>query len=320
MPEASGPEGSGPGLPASTSRGDWDGITGKQVLITGATSGIGLVAASALVAMGANVAIVARDRARGEAAAERARGVARSGGRDCAVDVLVADLGSTPEVRRLADEVQERFAQVHVLVNNAGAVFSRRRINDEGIEATWALNHVAPWLLTNLLLCRLQASAPARVVTTGSDAGARSQIPFDDLEAARSWGDRVSMTRGFRRYGETKLANLVFTTELAKRTRGTGVEAFCFHPGLVATRFNKNNGVLASLGMAAVRPFARTPEKGAETLVWLASSTEATGSTGGYFFDKKPHRLPPGAQVPGTGERLWEVTARQAGCVAGSAP
>ncbi|HET9061005.1 MAG TPA: SDR family NAD(P)-dependent oxidoreductase [Acidimicrobiales bacterium] len=291
----------------------WAGVTGKQVVITGATRGIGLEAAKALAGMGARVALVARNMARGEAAAAAVDGAGQAQGHPRAAEVLVADLSSQAGVRSLAATVAQRYPAVHVLVNNAGAVFSRRRMTVDGLEMTWALNHVAPWLLTNLLLDKLKASAPARVVTTGSEAGVRSHIPFDDLDAALSWGDRRSMAKGFSRYGQTKLANLVFTQELARRLEGTGVEAFCFHPGLVATGFNKNNGTLAALGMALVRPFARSPERGAQTLVWLASSTQVNGPNGGYFFDRKLHPVPQGARVEGVGRRLWEVTAAQAG-------
>jgi NAD(P)-dependent dehydrogenase (short-subunit alcohol dehydrogenase family) len=291
----------------------WEGVAGKRVVITGATNGIGLEGAKALGAKGALVTVVARDRARGDAAARAVDSAAVAAGHSTGADVFVADLASQAAVHRLAQTVSERYPAVHVLANNAGAVFSRRRTSVDGLEMTWALNHVAPWLLTNLLVGKLKASAPSRVITTGSEAGVRSHIPFDDLDAAQSWGDRRSLAKGFRRYGETKLANLVFTQELARRLEGTGVEAFCFHPGLVATGFNKNNGVLVALGMVAVRPFARSPQKGAETLVWLASSPEASGHSGGYFFDRKAHPVPLGARVSGIGQRLWEVTAAQAG-------
>jgi len=159
---------------------------------------------------------------------------------------------------------------------------TRRRLSVDGIELTWAVNHLAPFLLTTLLLDRLKSSAPARVITTASDAHSGATIPFDDLNAERAY-------KGFRRYGQSKLANILFTTELARRLAGTGVTANCFHPGFVATSFNHNNGALISAAMIVAQAFARSPKKGAETLVWLAASPEAADVTGGYFVDRRLH-------------------------------
>ena len=291
----------------------WDGVAGKQVLITGATAGIGLAAARALAARGAHIALVGRDRGRADAAAAAISEAAAAAGRGSRTSVFLADLSSQAEVRRLAAEVLAGLGPLHVLVNNAGAVFSTRRTTSDGVEATWALNHLAPWLLTDLLLERLRQSAPARVITTSSEAGARSHLPFDDVDAANTWGARRSQVRGFRRYGETKLANVAFTIELARRCEGTGVEAYCFHPGLVASNFNLNNGPLVKAAMALVRPFARSSDKGAETLVWLADSPEPGGQSGGYFADRKPRRFPPGALEADAPKRLWELSERQTG-------
>jgi NAD(P)-dependent dehydrogenase (short-subunit alcohol dehydrogenase family) len=171
---------------------------------------------------------------------------------------------------------------------------------------TWAVNHVAPFLLTRLLLERLKQSAPARIVTTSSDAHRGAHIPFDDLDAERSYG-----RWGVTRYGETKLANILFTLELTQRLKGTGVTANCFHPGFVATGFNHNNGALMSLAMTLVRPFSRTPAKGAETLVWLVDSPDVADEQGGYFSDKR--RVPPSPEAldPEAARRLWDVTARE---------
>src|SRR3982074_3045627 len=216
------------------------GVGSKRVLMTGGTNGIGLAAARELAARGADLSIVARDQTRGAAAAAQS-GVA-GGGRP--VDVLLADLSSQAAVRRLAAEVLERYPRLQVLVNNAGAIYSSRQLSEDGIELTWALNHLAPFLLTTLLLDRLRASAPARIVTTSSDAHQGAHIPFDDINADRAWG-----AMGMRRYGETKLANVLFTVEMTRRLEGTGVTANAFHPGLVATGFNRNNGVLMRIGM-----------------------------------------------------------------------
>ncbi len=281
---------------------EWSGVRGKRVLMTGGTNGIGLAAARELAARGADLSIVARDQARGEAAAAQIG--AAGGGRP--VDVLLADLSSQASVRQLAAEILERYPRLEVLVNNAGAIYSSRQLSEDGIELTWALNHLAPFLLTTLLLDRLHESAPARIVTTSSDAHQGAHIPFDDIAAERSYGGR-----GFIRYGQTKLANILFTTELARRLQGTGVTANSFHPGLVATGFNRNNGLLMQLGMTVIRPFARSPEKGAETLVWLVDSTEAGAESGGYFVDRRRVLPTAAAQDADAALRLWELSEQQ---------
>jgi len=274
----------------------WSGVAGKRVVITGATNGIGLAAAEGLAAKGALLTIVARDQERGRVAA------ARVSPGDAEVGVLVADLASQAAVRRLAAEILERSPRVQVLVNNAGAVHTRRRLTEDGIELTWAVNHLAPFLLTNLLLDRMTASAPARVITTSSDAHSGTRIPFDDLDGDRGYG-------GFRRYGETKLANILFTSELARRLEGTGVTANCYHPGFVASGFNRNNGWRMRLAMGMARPFARSAKKGADTLVWLADSPEVADESGGYFVDRR--RAVPSRAARDAARRLWEVSEEQ---------
>jgi NAD(P)-dependent dehydrogenase (short-subunit alcohol dehydrogenase family) len=279
---------------------DWD-IRGKRVVVTGATNGIGLAACVELAKMGANLALVARSDQRARAA------VARIGGD---VDVLYADLAEQASVRKLAEEILQRYPRLDVLVNNAGAMNSKRQVTPDGLELTWAANHLAPFLLTNLLLDRLRESAPSRIITTASDAhqSAKQGIPFDDLNAERGYGGL-----GLRRYGETKLANILFTSELAERLEGTEVTANCFHPGLVWTGFNKNNGLLMKWGMILTRPFARTPEQGADTLVWLVASPEVSDETGGYFVDRKRAVPSPRAQDMEAARKLWEVSERQTG-------
>jgi NAD(P)-dependent dehydrogenase (short-subunit alcohol dehydrogenase family) len=185
-------------------------------------------------------------------------------------------------------------------------MFSTRRLTVDGIELTWALNHLAPFLLTTLLLDRITASAPARIVTTTSDAHKGKLIPFDDIDAEHSYRGR-----GFTRYGETKLANILFTLELSKRLQGTGVTANCFHPGLVATGFNRNNGRFMGAVMTVIRPFARSPRKGAETMVWLASSADVRDETGGYFVDRRRAMPSAPAMDAAVAQRLWTVSEEQ---------
>jgi NAD(P)-dependent dehydrogenase (short-subunit alcohol dehydrogenase family) len=204
----------------------------------------------------------------------------------------------------LAAEVLARYARLDVLINNAGAMYATRQLTAEGIELTWALNHLAPFLLTALLLERLKASAPARIITTASDAHQGCDIPFDDLGADSSYG-------AFRRYGESKLANILFTRELARRLEGSGVTANCLHPGLVATGFNHNNGVIRSLAMTVLGVLSRSPEQGAETLVWLATSPELANVTGGYFFDLRQKAPSAPARDGEAGRRLWETSEKQ---------
>jgi NAD(P)-dependent dehydrogenase (short-subunit alcohol dehydrogenase family) len=284
-------------------------LSNKQILITGATNGIGLAAAEALAALGANLVIVGRSQTRTRIASARIKAAAGSG---ATVATFIADLSSQASVRRLAAEVLARYPKLDVLVNNAGAMYGTRQLTEDGIELTWAVNHLAPFLLSKLLLPRLKESPLARIITTASEAHQGAHVPFNDLNAERSY-------RGFARYGETKLANILFTTELARRLDGTGVTANCFHPGLVATGFNRNNGLLMNLAMTVLRPVSRSPEKGAETLVWLAIAPDIANVSGAYFSDLEQRPPSPEAQDVEAARRLWEISERQCAVSEGNA-
>jgi len=274
---------------------------GRQVLITGATNGIGLAAAEALAARGANVAMVGRAESRTKTAEALVKAGAAPG---AVVSTHLADLSSQAAVRKLAAEVVARYGKLDVLVNNAGAMYTTRQVSVDGIELTWAVNHLAPFLFTKLLLDRLKASPPARIITTASGAHLGATIPFDDLNAERSY-------RGFGRYKETKLANILFTSELARRLEGSNVTAHSFHPGIVASGFNRNNGLLMDMAMLLLRPMSRNVQKGAETLVWLVTSPDVVRSNGRYYVDMQARLPSPEAQDIATARRLWEISEAQ---------
>jgi NAD(P)-dependent dehydrogenase (short-subunit alcohol dehydrogenase family) len=277
-------------------------LGGRVILVTGATSGIGQVAAGELAARGARVIVHGRDAARAE---QTRKGIVERVPR-ASVEVVLADLSSQAEVRRLAQEVQDRFPRLDVLVNNAGATFGRRLETVDGLEMTFALNHLAPFLLTNLLLETLRKNAPARVVTVASGAHQRAVLDFDDLQNRRRYS-------GFRVYGQSKLCNLYFTYELARRLEGTGVTANALHPGFVATNFGRSDGGLMSLVMPIAHRFAISPEKGARTIVYLAASPEVEGVSGKYFFEERPVRSSPASNDAEAARRLWDVSARLTG-------
>jgi len=285
-------------------RGD---LRGRVCMVTGATSGIGRAAARALGGLGAELVLLCRDRARGE---ETVRWIQRETG-NTKVDLLLADLASQEEVRRAAREYLAGGRPLHVLLNNAGVILRRRSETVDGIESTFAVNHLGYFLLTNLLLERLRQSAPARVVNVASDAHrfARGRIRFDDLGFRNGYS-------AMRVYGHSKLANILFTRELARRLEGTGVTANCMHPGFVASNFGKNNGPLESLLMTLGRPFARSTERGADTAVWLCAEPELAGRSGGYYFDRRDRRPNAAGSNDEDARRLWDVSARMTGLAA----
>lgn len=275
------------------------GMAGRTVLITGGTGGIGKATAIGLASLGARVGIIGRDRARAETAAAA---IAREAGND-AIDVFVADMASQVEVRRLAAEVLAAYPRLDVLVNNVGGFWSHRHETADGLEHTFALNHLAPFLLTSLLLDRLKRSAPARIVTVASAAQGMGRIDFDDLMGQRKYSGQTA-------YNQSKLANVMFTYELARRLEGSGVTATVLHPGMTSTGFSSEDPsrVFAPL-VAVMRPFMRKPAKGAETPIYLASSAEAAGITGTYFANRAARESNKSSYDRATTARLWDVSA-----------
>jgi retinol dehydrogenase 14 len=278
------------------------GMGGTTVLITGGTSGIGNATAVAMAAMGANVVVVGRNQERGGAAVEEIKAQSHNE----SVELMLADLSVQAEVRRLAEEFLERYDRLDVLVNNAGLVQSKRTETPDGIETTLAINHLAPFLLTNLLLGCLEQSAPSRVITVSSEAQRWGTMDFEDMQSRRKY-------RGFPVYGMTKLANIMFTYELAERLDGTGVMANCLHPGSVGTNFGQNNRGAMALFFRTFKPFMRSPEQGADTLIWLASSPEVDGVSGKYFSDRKEIEAKKVAYDPAARRRLWEISEELTG-------
>ena len=277
-------------------------MQGKVVVMTGATSGIGAVAAERLAKAGARLVLVARDRARGEAALARLRAAAPA----TAHVVHYADLSRLAEMKRVAGAIAAAEPRIDVLVNNAGAIFARRAVTADGLERTFALNHMAYFVLTAGLRDRLIAAAPARIVNTASNAHQRGHIDFDDLQSARSY-------RPFAVYGTSKLCNILFTRELARRLKGEGVTANSFTPGFVATRFGDEAGGLYAAGVRLAKLFAGRPEKGAETLVYLAFSPEVANVSGEFFDDCRPATQSAEARDDAVAQRLWIESERIAG-------
>ena len=281
-------------------------MAGKTVLITGGSSGIGKATAIGLAALGARVAITGRDLGRVEAAAVDIR--AATG--NPAVDALAADLSSQAEVRRLAADVLDAYPRLDVLVNNVGGSWATRHVTADGLEHTFALNHLAAFLLTNLLLDRLKASAPARVVTVSSNAQSLGKIDFEDLQGERNYSEQKA-------YPQSKLASVMFTYELARRLEGSGVTATVLHPGVVRTGFGAEDpSRIFKLLVPLWRPFMKTPQQGAATSIELASSPKVEGVTGTYFANGRPQRSNKASYEGAATTRLWEVSAGLVGITA----
>ena len=277
-------------------------MRGKTVVITGATSGIGQVAAERLAAMGARLILVARDKARGEAELARLR-LLSSGGEH---SIHYADLSRLSEVKRVAAEIAAAEPRIDVLINNAGALFGSRQVTADGLELTFATNHISYFVLTHGLRERLRSSAPARVVNVASDAHKGEKLDFNDLQSAGNY-------RGLHVYGRSKLCNILFTRELARRWEGSGVTANSLHPGFVSTRFGDQSGGMLSFLVRAAKTFAISPEKGAETIIYLASSDVVANSNGLYYYKCQPATPTKEARDDDAARRLWQESEKLAG-------
>lgn len=278
-------------------------MTDKTVLVTGATSGIGKQTALELAGMGATVCIVARNPQKGQAVLEEIK--QKTGNQK--LELYLADLSSQADVRKLASEFKAKHDRLHVLVNNAGGVYASRRVTADGLEYTFAMNHLAYFLLTNLLLDVLKASAPARVINVSSGAQGMARMNFDDLQGEKRFNSQGA-------YNQSKLANVLFTYALARRLEGSGVTTNVLHPGVVRTNFGRvDTPLLWRIMFPLIDPFMLTPEKGAETAVYLASSPEVEGVTGKYYAFKKAIRSNPVSYDQAAQERLWKVSEELTG-------
>lgn len=276
-------------------------MQGKVVVITGATSGIGLVAAQRLAAMGARIVMVAREKGRAEKALASLPQSAGGGH-----TVHYADLSRLSEMKRVAGEIAIAEPKIDVLMNNAGALFGSRVVTEDGLEATFALNHMSYFVVTHGLWERLVSTKGARIVNTASDAHEGAKLDFNDLQSAHGY-------RGFKVYSRSKLCNILFTRELARRLQGTAVTANSLHPGFVNTRFGDESGGMLSVGVRIAKNFAISVEKGAETMVHLASSNEVANVSGAYFYKCKAATPSKEAQDDQIAVRLWKESERIVG-------
>ena len=274
----------------------------KNCLITGATSGIGRIVARELAGRGAQVIVVGRNKEKSERTVKEIR--EETG--NTTVEYMLADLSLLKEVRTLADQVKSQYDSLDVLVNNAGAIFTTRDETGEGLERTFALNHLSYFLLTNLLLDLIIDSAPARIINVASNAHRGEQLDFDDLQHRKSYSPQ-------KVYGESKLANILFTYELARRLEEEDVTVNAVHPGFVNSGFGKNNGKLMKAVMSFLHLFARSPDEGAKTVIYLATSPEVEETTGEYFFDDETVESSPASYDRETALNLWEASMHLTG-------
>jgi NAD(P)-dependent dehydrogenase (short-subunit alcohol dehydrogenase family) len=274
----------------------------KTIVVTGATSGIGRATALGLARLDSRLILVGRDAGRAE---ETIAEIRKATGRKD-VEIVRGDFARQAEVRRVADELLARTEAIHVLVNNAGVTLLKRSTTPDGLETTFAVNHLAYFLLTGLLLPRLRAAAPgARIVNVASDAHRWGPLDFDDLQNERSY-------KAMRVYGQSKTANILFTVELARRLEGSGVSVNAVHPGAVATRLGRGSGPLLDLLQRGLTLFMKSPERGAETSIHLASAPALEGVSGRYFADKREKQPMQHATDPALAARLWEISERLA--------
>ncbi len=275
-------------------------MRGRVCVVTGASSGIGKAAAVRLAELGATVVLVCRDPFRGEAAASEVDAAGTTSGGQARLEV--ADLAVQREVRGLAKRLHQRLSRLDVLVNNAGAVYGQHRESHDGIELTLALNHLGYFLLTNLLVDMLRESAPSRVVNVASNAHTRARLDLDDLQMQHAY-------QAWRAYANSKLANVLFTYELARRLAATGVSVNCLHPGTVNSGFGRDGSTALRLGLRVIRPFLISPEAGADTVVYLASSPEVSDVSGKYFVKRQARPSSTNSYDEASARRLWDQSA-----------
>jgi NAD(P)-dependent dehydrogenase (short-subunit alcohol dehydrogenase family) len=277
-------------------------MQGKVAVITGGTSGVGQVAAERLAGMGARIVLGARDQSRADAALQKLRGLAPGEKHS----VYYGDVSRLADLHRLAEEIRAAEPRIDVLINNAGAMFGQRQVTKDGLEVTFATNHMSYFVLTHGLREQLAAAGSARVVNTSSHAHYRARIDFDDLQFERNY-------KAFPAYSHSKLCNILFTRVLARRLATSGITANSLHPGFVKTRFADQSGGSMARIIGLMKIFAISPEKGAETIVYLASSADVANTTGLYFYKCKPVEPSKAAQDDAAAERLWKETAKLAG-------
>ena len=280
--------------------------TGKNCFITGATHGIGKSTAIALSQQGFNLYMMVRNAAKGEKIKQEI--IQKTGNAN--IELLVGDLASLADVHRVATEFLAKNVPLHVLINNAGVMNTKREVTADGFEDMFGVNHLAHFLLTLLLLEKLKASAPSRIINLASDAHRFVRgLDFDDLQTEHK------PFKGMKVYGASKLCNLLFTRELAKKLEGTGVTVNAVHPGWVGTALGANNGLIGKIITTLQKPFARSPEKGAETSIYLASSADVEGVSGKYYYDCKEHKPTRAVRDEDAAQRLWEISEKLCGVV-----
>ncbi len=277
-------------------------MNGKICIVTGSNIGIGKITAIELAKMGGHVVMICRDKSRGESAQAEIK--KKSGNEK--VDLLLADFSSQESIRRVAEEFNQKYDRLDVLVNNAGAIFGERKLTVDGIETTFAVNHLGYFLLTNLLLDKLKASAPSRIVNVASRAHMRTTMNFDDLYGEKDF-------QSFRAYAQSKLANVMFTYELAERLEGMGVTVNCLHPGVVATGFGRGGTKFFQFLFKLGAPLLTSPKKGAETSVFLASSPEMEDVSGKYFVNKRVQKSSDASCDREAWKRLWNLSEKLTG-------